>query len=212
MTPPFWPTLALLGHEYISNRSQFTGRAIAPMRYQRLPTEMQYGPGTSDIAITLSEMVGVDGLSPFMIDHLIRGTTGTLGGELANMPNFRGRPEQEHRGWTEAPFIRSFFINPLRGAEPVNRFHDLADEAARARNGFERERIAGREVTPTKLVRMADMFASASRDISRLRRDREAIRLHPDMEPRAKRERMDEIDRRIIIVAREALRRYDEAE
>jgi hypothetical protein len=205
--PPLVPTLIMPWAEVWANKDSFTGRAIVSQKYARLPSDMQYGPQTSGVAVQVGRMTGI---SPLMIDHVIRGTAGTVGGEIAKLPDrLVGANAREETKWTEAPFIRSLFTQPMRNSESLDRFYEIAERTNREKNGFEVQRKGGQNAEPGKDVKFAGIFESAAENLSELRKARAAIQQNPNLTRAEKRRQMDAIDEKMIDAARDALRKYD---
>lgn len=169
-TPNLLPTALAPWMEVWANRSTFTGRPIIPRSKENLPPELQYGVGTSGVAKAIGSSFGV---SPYNVDHIIRNTTGSVGRELAKMPDrFFGDRNREAEYLSEKPFIRDFFTDPYRSSASVDRFYELADQTQIAKNGYVARRKDGQTATADKDVRMASMFAKARRAMSELNKRR----------------------------------------
>jgi hypothetical protein len=74
------------------------------------------------------------------IDHIIRGMTGTVGGEIAKVPDrLFGDKNREQERITEMPFVRSLFSDPYRNSESIDRFYEIAEQTSQAsesKNGY----------------------------------------------------------------------------
>jgi hypothetical protein len=209
--PPLVPTLIMPWVEAWANKDSFTGRAIVSQKFDRLPPEMQFGPQTSEVAIQVGRMTGI---SPLVVDHVMRGTAGTVGGELAKLPDravdyFSGDNNREAAKWTEGAFARSLFTDPMRNSESMDRFYEISERTNKAKSGFEVRRKSNQASEPDRDVQFAGLFDSASKNISELRKARTAVQQNPNLEPREKRSRMDEIDEKMIDIARATLEKYD---
>jgi hypothetical protein len=210
LTPPLMPTLLRPWIEARANYSFFTGRPIVPHKYDRLPAEMQYGLGTSGFAVEIGEFLEV---SPMKVDHIIRGITGTVGIEvLKGLSGTMGGDTREATGFTEKPFVKTFFSNPNHNSESVDRFYEIAERTSKAKAGFDIRTKGGEKVEADKDVRMATLFSRASETLSNLRKHSAAIRNNKNLTPKEKRRRMDALDLKMIKIARKALARYDEDE
>ena len=139
------------------------------------------------------------------------GYRGKAVSDTAGMVRYRDRPDREEQKMTEWPFIRSFITQPMRGDESIDRFYEIYDQTQRSKNGYAHQLKAGRNMTPGKDVKYAELFSSTYKDISELRKARAAIQQHPKLAPKEKREQMDRIDAKMIDIARMALKKYDEA-
>jgi len=79
--------------EVLANRNLFTLREVVPS-YERSsrPPELQYGPQTSDTVVGIVTgfdralgVLGIEGLSPRVLEHLIRSNTGGVGEQVLFM-------------------------------------------------------------------------------------------------------------------------------
>jgi hypothetical protein len=185
-TPNLLPTLLSPWLEVWANHSTFTGRPVVPRSKENLPAEMQYGPETSGLAKVAGGALGV---SPYNVDHVIRNTTGTLGGDLVKAPDrFIGDRNREEEQWTEKPFVRSFFVNPYRNSESLDRFYELARQTQVAQNGYKENLKAGSRGTVSKDLRLAPMFSKAMTAMREFRNTRSQIQ-QSDRSPALKRKR-----------------------
>jgi hypothetical protein len=200
--PPLVPTLIMPWAEIWANKDSFTGRPIVSQKYDRLPPEMQHAQWTSGAAKQIGEYIGV---SPMKIDHAIRGMTGTVGGEIAKLPDrFIGAQNREATKLTEKPFVRSFFTDPYRSSESMDRFYEISELTGHAKTRYE----AGKPYE-AKDARFAKFFSDASRHLASVRKDRSAVQQDPRLSPDEKRKRLDSIDKYMTGVARNALKWYD---
>ncbi len=205
--PPVVPSALMPAIEVWANKSSFTGRPIVSRKCENLPPEMQYGPQTSGVAKQMGELLGV---SPMMIDHMIRGVTGTVGGEVAKLPDrLVGDRNREAEKLTELPLIRTSFSQPYRNSEAIDRFYELAERTSQAKIRYETKRKAGEQAEVGKDLRFAQQFAHASKALSDLRKKRATIQQHPSLSPASKRKYLDEMDERMVDLARGVLDRYD---
>lgn len=205
--PNLMPTVFLPALEAYVNYNFFRNQPVVPRGKEKLPPELQYGPGTSGLAKWVGEKTGQ---SPYKIDHLIRGYTGTVGGELAKAPdrffNNGNRPEEY---WTEKPFIRSFFIDPSRTNESIERFYELANRTETAKNGYLARGKMGRTEKADKDVMFAKMFQKVRQDLSEINGAIAAVQEDKSLPPSQKRKRIDDLRRKAIFAAKWALGQYD---
>jgi hypothetical protein len=208
--PPLLPNLVTTGIESVTNYDFFTGRPIVPQKYERLPKEMQYGPETSGIAKIVGEWTG---LSPMIIDHAVRGTGGTVasGGlnlidKAADSFGIHDRNREATRV-SEYPGPRSFTTNPYRNNEFIDQFYDLADQTEKAKNEFDARRKSGQPMRASMDAREAKRFSVARQMMTKLNKARAKVR-ESGRTPELKRKQMDEIDKRVVNVARKTIERY----
>ena len=196
--------------ENAANYSWFRKNQIVGMKNQRLPGEMQYTSGTSE----LSKMIGGSapvkaivkgGYSPSKIDNLIRGYTGTLGiiawqwlGEGARALQGKEdlRPEKHLK---EQPFIREFFVNDYSLNRSLNEFYDMAASAQAQHNGY------GRKGHPTAAVKAV---TKARSDIADVRKEIQKIEASRNISKERKRELIKMKRDKINRIATATLNRY----
>jgi hypothetical protein len=76
------PQTFLPAVEVATNYSFFTQRPIVGQGMEQIAPGYQIGPGTSKIAATIGNSLGI---SPIKLDHLVQGYTGTMGMYLMNV-------------------------------------------------------------------------------------------------------------------------------
>ena len=103
---PAGPTLIKPILESMMNHDWFTNRPIVPQRLQDRETEFQFNESTSDF----SKLVGKSGLiSPMLLDHLIKGTTGYAGAAMLSIFDIANRMA------TNAPYMdKGFYGKTIR--------------------------------------------------------------------------------------------------
>jgi hypothetical protein len=202
LAPPLIPTLLTPWIEAYTNFDFFTGRPVVSRKYENLPPEMQHGPYTSATAKAIGNLTGNP---PVMIDHIIRGIGGTVAGDLAKVPGlFTGGNDREASKVSEWPLLQSFTADPYRNSEYVDRFYRVAERTKHAKTRYEAGRgEAGKD------VRFADYFSNKSWQLSDIRKGRALVQQATTLSPQEKRERMDELDKRMANIAREVLEEYD---
>jgi hypothetical protein len=205
LMPPLAPQFIKAPIEAVTNYGFFTGRPVVSDKYADLPPEMRYGPYTSSTAKALG---GITGQSPMIIDHLIRGFTGSVGSALAHAPDaLETGNTREARRVSEWPGIRAFTHTPYHSSESIGRFYDLARQTDYA---LTRYRASGGAMGISKDVSFAGLFAGTGRQLAGMRRARAEIQQHPGLPRKEKRERMDQIDKQMAELARQVLKVYDE--
>ena len=205
--PNLMPTVFLPALEVYTNYSFFRDRPVVPRGKEKLPPEFQYGPGTSGLAKWVG---GKTGTSPYKVDHLIRGYTGTVGGELTKMPDrFFGDGNRPREYWTEKPFIRAFFIDPYRTSESIERFYELADRTEKADNGYSARASAGYAGIPNKNIMLADVFRKERRTLSQYNQAIAAVQENKSLSPDKKRENIDRLRKAAVSIARQMVELYD---
>ena len=160
--PNFVPTLFLPILEWQANYSYFRGQPITGKRLERLPDEMQFNPGTSEVAKAVGQLLKV---SPVKVDNTIRGYTGTMGMFLAQsvdtlVAEKRNMPTKK---FSELTFVRDFMLNDNIKNRSVNDFYDMLDAANKQHAGYG---VKGKPAAAVQLVRKAgQLISSANKDI-----------------------------------------------
>ena len=152
-----WPIELI--YEWTANINFFTGAPIVPQREQYLPSDMQYGPQTSEIAKIIGRFTDA---SPRMVQHTLQKTTGLLGRPIIALADemlmITGIAEKEtlaermdyYRagGIEDIPLIGDFFTRRrASGASTINTFYEHTLEAEKAYNKA-KELIARGDVRP----------------------------------------------------------------
>lgn len=160
--PNFVPTIFLPLLEWQANYSYFRGQPITGKRLERLPDEMQFNPGTSEVAKAIGHVLKV---SPVKIDNTIRGYTGTMGMFFAqSLDSFvaekRNMPAKKI---SEITFVRDFTLNDNLQNRSVNDFYDMLDVANKQHAGYG---MKGKPIAAVKAVRKAgQLISDANKDI-----------------------------------------------
>lgn len=192
--PNFVPTLFLPLLEWKANYSYFRGQPITGKRLERLPDEMQFNPGTSEVAKAVGQVLKV---SPVKVDNTIRGYTGTMGMFLAQSldPLVAEKRNMPTKKFSELTFVRDFMLNDNIKNRSVNDFYDMLDTANKQHAGYG---VKGKPVTAVKLVRKAgQLISNANKDIRN-------ITTSTVLSPDEKRARIDKKKAYIKNVARAA--------
>lgn len=189
--------------ENITNYSFFTGGPIVPRRDQDLLPEDQYGPSTSLTARTVGKITGT---SPYKVDNLIRGYGAGLGkyatsgaDKLLEQLNVGKLPPQEAKKWSELPVVNAFTVDSTGGGQIMTDFYDTLDKLRKGENSANRNNTTFEKADEYKLLN------KASRDISKIRKKYRNIQNDYSMTPREKRDALDELNRQMNQLAREAL-------
>jgi hypothetical protein len=197
--------------ENITNYSFFTGGPIVPARDQDLLPEDQYGVTTSLTAKTVGKLTGT---SPYKVDNLIRGYGAGLGkyatsgtDNLLEALNVGKLPPQEQKKWSELPVINAFTVDSTGGGQIMTDFYDTLGELTKERNSAKRNQEGYQEGDDVDYTRAEDYkyLTKVSREISDLRNEYRQIQGDYNMTPQQKRRELDELDRQMNQLAREAL-------
>ena len=126
--------------EVMTNYSFFTQREIVGAGLKDVAPEFQIGPGTSEIA----KFAGKLGLSPILVDHMVKGYTGTMGMYAVDvmdsvMNQFGDSPKPSKR-FEQMPVLKRFALDPEARGNVTNYYElkDTVDTAVRTMNLLER--------------------------------------------------------------------------
>lgn len=220
---PF-PTATMPLIENATNYSFFLRRPITPRSESEVRDREQGGPGTSEVARMLARWSpGEEGISPRSIDNLLfsyTGGLGRLGTELADeVIRDPDAPAEPSRRISEQPGVRGIMDPPAGfSSESVERFYreyERARVAASTLRFLERTNNQDRyqaELGNTDAARLRQLepaYRRTADELAKLRAAAEAARRDPSMDADAKRERIEELGRQAIEVARGVLGRSE---
>jgi hypothetical protein len=201
--------------ENITNHSFFTGGPVVPRRDQDLLPQDQYGVSTSLTARTVGNLTADDGalsflpgdgISPYKADNFIRGYGAGLGkyatsglDKALEKMGAGQLPPQEAKKWSELPVVNAFTVDSTGGGQVMNDFYDALDVLRKGNNSSKRNEKEYEREGDYKLIN------KVSREISELRNEYRSIQSSYDMTPDEKRRQLDQLDRQMNELAREAL-------
>jgi len=176
---------------------------IESAREKQLQASMRYRETTTEVAKALGSVTGVVGVSPLMVEHLVRGYTGSLG--LAAMhtldPLLRSSAEGQKASLSAAqqPFIGGLFQKE-EGRWLIDRAYDRMDEIVQAQKTFEdliargqgAEARAFAQKFSNKLA-LADDAGSLRKDMGELYSMERAIRINPNLTTEQKDLRIEQL-------------------
>ena len=206
--------------EAVLNRNFFTGREIEDVRMQGLKMGERYGDRTTDLAKALGgsfEVAGRElGMSPAMIEHLVRGYTGSLGMAIMGLSNalVTDRVEKPTLKVNETPVLGAMFLErDATGA--VTEAYKQIEAVSKVKATFEKLVKEGRGEEALKFaekyadqIAKADVGAGVKKQLGDLTKLEQQIRA-ADMSAQEKRSYLDEVRRAKIELSRlasEALR------
>jgi hypothetical protein len=112
---------------------------IESQREKQLEASERFRPGTTEVAKTLGSFTGAIGVSPLMIEHFVRGYTGSLGVALMSTlnPILRSAKEGEPMpvGASKQSFIGGLF-QPEEGRFLRDRAYDRMEEVIQAQQTY----------------------------------------------------------------------------
>jgi len=199
--------------EVASNYSFFTGDQIETARMQRLEKSERYTANTSEVAKMLSAAVG-HAVSPTQVEYLIRGYTGTMGVAMTQLPDIALRPlsgeaERPTKLISEYPVVGTLF-QPRDGSGVVNAAFDRIKEFQQAHTTLQAmiqegrtadaQAFAQKYATDIAANSIGGQFRQQMGELAKLRR---AVTASQTLTPDQKRQRIDEIKKMELQLARQ---------
>jgi Large polyvalent protein associated domain 38 len=186
-----------------ANKSFFTEMPIVPQRDQDLLPEDQYGVSTSLTARTLGKTFNY---SPYKIDNLIRGYGAGLGryataglDKVLEKAGVGKLPPQEAKKISELPLINAFTVDSTGGGKIMNVFYEKLDLMNKEAKSAEKN---GRKYEKEEQLKK---LRRTSREISEIRNKYREVQGSYELTPEQKRKKLDEYDRKMRQLAKEAL-------
>lgn len=179
----------------VSRNQDFAGRPIVPGYMENLPPELQYDERTSELSRILGQLTGT---SPRQLDYLIRQYTGFIG-QLA-LPAMAP-------GASVSDVLDSIMtVNPLYSTDIVNDFYAKRDELEKTYQAF--KQTGERPEGFNNALRL--YFNRISDSISDIRKQMRALDQNKRLDEAEKDRRRQELQQKIINLARGALQRAQE--
>lgn len=197
LAPGLIPTGAIPVLEYMTNYSFFRQRSIIPQSQENLPSHLQYGANSSEVAKFVGDKINV---SPYMVDNTIRGLGGGLAGlGLSAIDAATGAKENNaSKKWYEAPGLRGFTAAPYQSSNSVQRVYDDYKEQEKLHNEF---KLTGQRPDGYDAKEFAKL-KNASDSLKGLNKASKAIINNERMSGDQKREQLDKINMRKANIAR----------
>lgn len=207
------PTGIKGGVEVAIGRDLFFDKPIVPERIKDRPARFQETAYTSEPA----KMIGREtGLSPIVVDHLIRSYLGTVGTDVAAGATavrdmvMQDKPPAPALNLSDYPVARRFIQRyPSSRSQPIEDFYELHTSARGALATLRDAQKAGDTAKAADVQRrlgfeieQAGRLARDAEAFSATRRELEAMRAHKYVPSRPKRDKIDEITLRELDRAR----------
>jgi hypothetical protein len=188
-------------------KSFYTGRDILSGQEKLLSPEAQYRENTSE----LSKFVGrVAGVSPIIMDELIKGYTGTMGlafVQAVSSPfSSGGAPEKAYKRMSEMPVVGGAF-QPNDAGGIINNVYETLQEFSKTQASVDDLLERGERAKAMELLQrtgneyaMGEISHSFAREMGELTKFERAIRAS-DMSPEEKRAKLDEVRQMKIMYA-----------
>ena len=203
------------------NHDTFTNRPIESDRMQKKIPSERYTDQTSGVA----KMLAAGPVSPVMMDHLLKGYFGTLGGYAINTVDaligaHTGAPEQPG---TKNPLVKGMFTDPLQ-SEHMEKFYELRSLTGQVASTFKDMVSSGRPeearaflnkegptgVQNSVMLGLNDAMQPLAKSLSEIRAAENTIR-NSDASPEMKRAQIEQLKKSANEVVKKAmptLRKY----
>lgn len=118
-----------------TNYSFFTGRELEGIYQKQQDPSMRRASNTSELAIAISEfsrdVVGVDKVSPIMIDNALNGYFGSTAGLLVAVTDSLLNPTRVDRPLHKYALVSNYMYDPV-GTRRMTEFYDAREKVGRA--------------------------------------------------------------------------------
>ncbi|MET6758922.1 LPD38 domain-containing protein [Pseudoalteromonas sp. NCIMB_1079] len=208
------PQMVLPAAEVMINKSFFKGSPIEGMADQNKQAEDRYNAYTSDTAKAIAQQFGV---SPKKVEHLIKGYTGTIGGYVLGASDIVARQimgkESPETPVSRYPVVKAFYqgSGPKTNTKFANDFYEALDAANQAYGSYKRAMELGDTARQQELIekdgkklKSKATLAKVQRMISKLRKMQKAINDNDKLDGKQKREKLDDVQRRINAIYHKA--------
>ena len=191
------------------NRDLFFDRPIVPRKYEDLESQDRFGPFTSEMARSLGQLEAAKaiGLSPFEIDHIVRGYFGTLGTyTVAGVDALTGflsgdRPPAPEWHLEDYPIMRRLMIRyPHTRQQSVETFYEFRRQTIEAKRSLREAYKRGNHDRAEAIRRergfeiaMAGLMEGEARSLNITRDQIQRIRQAKDITPEDKRLQIDRL-------------------
>jgi hypothetical protein len=211
------PTIATPIVENLTNYSFFLDRPIVGQSLVNLPNEFQYTSQTSEVAKFVGSQTGA---SPIKVDNLLNGYFATLGrytldavDGILEGTGVVASVTEPTKQLSDRPVIKAFVVRPPSGSQSnsVNLFYKEREKATKSYNAYKLLLEEGKvEKARTYFadhpeIRMRQLYNDVARDVSAIRKAREAIYESETMSAEKKREVIDKLNATMTTVAYRAI-------
>ncbi|WP_430454979.1 LPD38 domain-containing protein [Rheinheimera sp.] len=200
------PQLVLPFVEVMTNQSFFKNTQIEGMGDLQRQREDRYNAYTSETAKQIGAAFGV---SPKMVEHLILGYTGTLGGYVLGMADIAARlalgVEAADTPISRYPVIKAFYQGdaPKTATKFQDEFYDALQSAGEAYGSYKRAVEEGDVVRQQELKESESQALGArvqlnriQRELSELNKQAELVNNNQSLSGADKRQKLDDIAKR----------------
>jgi hypothetical protein len=207
--------------EAILGKSFYGGDIESAREKEMLPTE-RYRDSTTEVAKAIGAITGQAGVSPIMIDYLIRGYTSGLGIALIQLANpllasdAKAEVAQPSTKISKTPFIGGLF-QPVEGRGTLDEAYDRMQEIRQTKGTFNKLIEEGRRAEAqafaqeysTKLAAIS-VSGSVQKRLGELAKIERQIKASPNMSTEEKDARLAQLDKTKVALARQFLAATDQ--
>lgn len=205
-TPNVLPTALVPAWEQASNKN-YAGRPIVPRGQQDLEPRAQYGPYTSETAKLIGRTFN---WSPRMVDNWIKGLTGGLGRYAVDAADkgleatgVAKPPPKPARDLSQVPILKAFTAKAYESPDSVDRFYNNLNASER---GSRTAKAEGRKLPPLDQIRLKRERSTADK-LSELRKQVRKVEAATNLTPEEKRAKLNELNTKMMNLARKAVGR-----
>jgi hypothetical protein len=213
LLPPYVPTMIAPIIQVWRNTDSFTDGPIVSKRYEHRPDELQFHTGTSETAKLLGKVTKT---SPIMLEFMYDKHVGEVGAQVLSLAEWTfdmvgtgmglvdEKTKMEAGKASDLPFFKRFFYDTTRTGEPLNRFYSYHDQLL---DDKKRADAAGTIFEDERLLKA---FNKTRAKFTEINREKDDIRLDPDLSRKDKRELIDMLENRAAEYAKAAMAVYYE--
>lgn len=202
--------------EAILGKSFYGGDIESAREKEMLPTE-RYRDSTTEVAKAIGAVTGQAGVSPIMIDYLIRGYTSGLGIALIQLANpllasdAKAEVAQPTTKISKTPFIGGLF-QPVEGRGTLDEAYDRMQEIRQTKGTYNKLIEEGRRAEAQAFAqeyssKLAAISVSGSiqKRLGELAKVERQIKASPTMSTEEKDAKLEQLDRAKVALARQFL-------
>ncbi|MFM7010718.1 MAG: LPD38 domain-containing protein [Betaproteobacteria bacterium] len=195
----------------------FYGGDIESQREKEMLATERYRDSTTEVAKMVGAVTGNVGVSPIMVDHLIRGYTSGLGIALVQLANpmlasdTKAAIAEPSTKISKQPFIGGLF-QPVEGRGTLDEAYDRMEEIRKTKGTFnklveEGKRAEAQAFAQEYATTLAAMSVSGSvqKRLGEMAKAERQIKAHPTMTTAEKDARLEQLDKAKMALARQFL-------
>jgi hypothetical protein len=201
--------------EVVLGRSFFQGDIESAREKEQMATE-RYRANSTEVAKLLGKATGEVGISPIQIDYLIRGYFGGLGIALVQLANPILASDQKEVAQpstkpSKLPFIGGLF-QPVEGRGTLDEAYDRMTEIRQIKGTYNRLREEGKTAEAQAFAQnyandlaQTSVSGAVQKRLGELAKQERIIKAHPTMTQEQKDERLAQLDKMKMQIARQFL-------